>query len=276
MVEQVGSYETKLMMLFFGDIEPFLTENEDIGMALRPKLLAVLNTSQKCTCLRIELAATVDWGEPFVKACYYLEGDGPLAVDCYEAMDKIIIGIRTEYTPNVRAVAQLLSGKPPTDPAHEAWVSYAKDCVQPGLDYFQRQLDTSLKRSLEVFNGCRLFSPSKVHTMQPNASAVDQALSKVPFLNSMQQLNELKVELPAYIARAADTDEQFNILEWWKRNSSHLPKWSAAARRIFLIQPSSAASERVFSLLNNSFGDQQENALQDYVESSLMLQYNKR
>ncbi len=54
------------MMLFFGDIEPFLNENEDIGMALRPKLLAVLNTSQKCTCLRIELAATVDWGEPFV------------------------------------------------------------------------------------------------------------------------------------------------------------------------------------------------------------------
>ena len=86
---------------------PFLTENEDIGMAK-----AVLNTSQKCTCLRIEVA---DWGEPFVKACYYLEGDGPLAVDYYEAMDKIIIGIRTEYTPNVRAVAQLVSGKSPTD-----------------------------------------------------------------------------------------------------------------------------------------------------------------
>ncbi len=56
-----------------------------------------------------------------------------------------------------------------------------------------------------------------------------------------------------------------------KRNASHLPKWSAAARKIFQIQPSSAAPERVFSSLNNSFGDQQENALQDYVESSLML-----
>ncbi len=107
-------------------------------------------------------------------------------------MDKIVIGLCTEFTPNVRAVAQVLSGKPPTDPAHEAWVSYAKDCVRPGLDYFQRQLDTSFKRSLEVFKGCRLFSPSIVHTMQPNAPAVDQALSKVPFLNSMQQLNELK------------------------------------------------------------------------------------
>ena len=124
----------------------------------------------------------MDWGEPFVKACYYLEGDGPLAVDCYEAINKIVVELRIEYTPNVRAVAELLSGKPPTDPAHEAWVSYAKDCVQPGLDYFQRQLDTSVKEPLEIFKGCRLFSPPKVHTMQPNALAVDQAFSKVPFL----------------------------------------------------------------------------------------------
>ena len=36
-----------------------------------------------------------------------------------------------------------------------------------------------------------------------------------------------------------------------------------------------AAAERVFSLLANCFGDQQNNALQDYVETSIMLQYNK-
>ena len=42
------------------------------------------------------------------------------------------------------------------------------------------------------------------------------------------------------------------------------------------LQQESAALERVFSLLNNSFGDQQDNALQDYVEASLVLQFNKR
>ena len=52
--------------------------------------------------------------------------------------------------------------------------------------------------------------------------------------------------------------------------------WSSAAKQIFLVQPSSAASERVFSLLKASFKDQQESSLQDYVETSLMLQYNKR
>ena len=53
------------------------------------------------------------------------------------------------------------------------------------------------------------------------------------------------------------------------------PHWSALARQVLLVQPSSAAAERVFSLLANSFGDQQNNALQDYVETSIMLQYNK-
>ena len=36
----------------------------------------------------------------------------------------------------------------------------------------------------------------------------------------------------------------------------------------------SASAERVFSLLTNAFGSQQESALQDYLEASVMLRYN--
>jgi len=63
---------------------------------------------------------------------------------------------------------------------------------------------------------------------------------------------------------------------FWKRHESDLPNWSRAARQVLLVQLSSAASERVFSLLKNSFGDRQNSALQDYIEASLMLQYNNR
>ena len=41
-----------------------------------------------------------------------------------------------------------------------------------------------------------------------------------------------------------------------------------------LIQPSSAAAEGVFSLLN-SFKENQARALEDYIEISIMLQYNR-
>ena len=54
--------------------------------------------------LQLELAAAVDWGEPFVKATYFLEGDGPLAVECYEAVQKVSEAVRVGHTPNVLAV----------------------------------------------------------------------------------------------------------------------------------------------------------------------------
>ena len=71
-------------MVQFGEILPFLERNEDVGLATRQKLLPLLKDVQKCSILRIELAAVVDYGEPFVKATYNLEGDGDLVFTCYE------------------------------------------------------------------------------------------------------------------------------------------------------------------------------------------------
>ena len=87
---------------------------------------------------------------------------------------------------------------------------------------------------------------------------------------------ELKAELPTYIAKTADVSSDMDLLEWWKLNCSELPSWSAAAKKALLVQPSSGSAERVFSLLNYSFGDQQDHSLKDYIKTSLMLQYNKR
>lgn len=53
-------------------------------------------------------------------------------------------------------------------------------------------------------------------------------------------------------------------------------QWSAAACQILLVQPSSAATECVFSIINNSFGEQQQLPLEDYIEASVQLQYNRR
>ena len=54
-----------------------------IGPARQPKLLAFFSDPQTRSKLQIEIAATVDWHEPFVKALYCFEGDDPLAQDCY-------------------------------------------------------------------------------------------------------------------------------------------------------------------------------------------------
>ena len=69
---------------------------------------------------------------------------------------------------------------------------------------------------------------------------------------------------------------KIDILEWRVKNEEKLPNWATAYKKIVLCQPSSAATERIFSILKNSFNADQNLALEDYIELSLMLQCNKR
>jgi hypothetical protein len=65
------------------------------------------------------------------------------------------------------------------------------------------------------------------------------------------------------------------IGEFWKDHADCFPTWTKLARLVMLLQPSSAASERVFSRLMAILKRPGMNtALIDYVESSLMLVYN--
>ena len=105
------------------------------------------------------MAATVDWGEPFVKACYVLEGDGPLVLKCYEVIERVRLSVLTENIPSVRALSEKVTRQLRSHPLHDQWVDYARACVQSGIDYFNAQLSDSLKVPLDVFKACRLFSP---------------------------------------------------------------------------------------------------------------------
>ena len=58
--------------------------------------------------------------------------------------------------------------------------------------------------------------------------------------------------------------------------SEELPHWSNAVKKVLILQVSSAAAERVFSMLKASFSATQERSLRDYLEASVMLQFNRR
>ena len=260
------------VMKYFGDVEPFLIENDDVSPGTRTKLLTFFSDLNKKILLQVELAAIIDWGKPFVKGTYKLEGDGPLALTCFEVIETITASIQSANYPNLCAVAERLSGAQPTN--MQILLSHGQQCVQPAIDYFNGQLASTLQCPLAAFKAARFFSPQKMYDMQPNASCID-SLKLFPFYKT-EEIERLKAELPLYLARASDVDTAINPLLWWKRNASDLPCWAAAAQKVLLVQPSSAASERVFSLLNASFNQQQDRCLQDYLEASIMLQYNDR
>ena len=131
-----------------------------------------------------------------------------------------------------------------------------------------------MKNQVDAFKAAQLFVPHKVIQIRPDANAID-SLKAFPFLNFPSIIAGLKSELSDYLARAAGMSSEVDAIQWWQQESRDLPTWGASFCKVLLIQPSSAAAERVFSLLSNSFGHHQDLALQDYIESSLMLQYNR-
>ena len=87
----------------------------------------------------------VDWSEAFVKATYNLEGDGPLALTCYETILEVISSIKVGNIPNVQAVAKDISL---VITVQQQLIGYAKNCVEPAVHYFKQQLTASLNTPL--------------------------------------------------------------------------------------------------------------------------------
>lgn len=218
------------------------------------------------------MAVTVDAGKIFVQTTYNLEGDGPLVLDCFEKLEAVNRSIQVKHFPNTNAIIALVTKNKPPHVAQQ-WQQYAENCVQAGFDYYQNRFNGHLGLTVSAFKAARLFNPSKVSYLRPDATSVN-SLAAFAFLHHEELLSGLKEELPMYLALATDVAPDINPLEWWKHHEKELPKWASALRKVLLVQPSSAGAERVFSLLSNSFGCRQDHSLQDYIEISLMLQYN--
>ena len=76
----------------FGDLERYMEEAKDAKV-----------------CPKLELAATIDVGEHFVKATYFLEGDGPLIFSCYEKVSAVNQACQAPHYPNVHAIATAIA-----------------------------------------------------------------------------------------------------------------------------------------------------------------------
>ena len=204
--------------------------------------------------------------EPFVKATYKLEADGPLSLEAYQQLEL------TQHYPNVAAVAKAEANG---NASHEQQLlDYSKACVQPAYDYFYLKFINDLKPVLDAFKAARLFSPFKFHKLKPSATDIE-CLKAFPFLSPQETIDGLKMEIPMYMAAIAseDVSTEIDLIAWWKKHAIELPKWANAFKQVLLVQPSSAAAERIFSILQR-FTAQQQSSLEDYIELSVMLPFN--
>ena len=84
-------------------------------------------------------------------------------------------------------------------------------------------------------------------------------------------------EIPPLARRKnAKGKDTFDLHAWWKGNYSKFPAWGYVLRAVLTNSPNSIPPERVFSILNDTFDDDQKMGRADYKEFSLMKQYNSR
>ena len=217
----------------------------------------------------------IDVGEHFVKATYFLEGGGPLVFSCYEKLQAVAEACKAQHFPNVRAVVAAIVTEDPNQRA-AALEQRAKACVQPAIQCVLRKFNVDLNDAVTAFKAARVMCPVTVGWLRPTRASVE-ALRIFPF-NNDATIDGLVSELPQYITATQDVaiESKERKVEWWKVHEERPPNWSSAVQTVLLVQPSSAAAERVFSLLSASFHKQQESALFDYLQASIMLQYNNR
>ena len=208
----------------------------------------------------------------FVCATYDLEGDGLLAPTAYQHISKLQSTIACEHYPNVMALAKHESNGNSTH--KQQLVRYAKGCVQP--EYFKAKFDLASGELKDVlaFRAARYFVPSKLNELKPTATD-NESLKLFPFFDATL-MDQLKDELPAYLAAAEAVSPDVETLSWWKNHQNQIPTWAKAFKLILLVQPSSTAAERVFLFPHNSFSHQQRSSLEDYISVSVMLQYNRK
>jgi len=60
------------------------------------------------------------------------------------------------------------------------------------------------------------------------------------------------------------------------KNSGELPHFAFVLRAVLTNAPNSCPPERLFSMFNASFGEDQQSSFGDYLELAMQSQYNKR
>ena len=137
---------------------------------------------------------------------------------CYEAIEAVITSIQVANIPNVQAVVRDILPYLTT----RTRLITPKQCIQPGLKYFNQQLNTILKIPLMAFKAAQLTNPTMIRNLNPEASSVD-FFKSFPFVTADEIIS-------VYFAKAEDLDDTVNKVPWWKNQEKSLPTWCVVVK----------------------------------------------
>ena len=139
------------------------------------------------------------------------------------------------------------------------------------LELFRFSKHAKIAPKIQV--GLRLeHSSLPTHLAHPPHMLLAQAM-KGEIIKYNSLIKAIKPRPERSDANGADT---FSLLSFWRANEDEVPAFSYVLRAVLANAPNSIPPERVFSVLNDTFDDDQGNSLADYIELCLQLQFNSR
>ena len=70
--------------------------------------------------------------------------------------------------------------------------------------------------------------------------------------------------------------DTFDLSDWWKSNCATLPGFAYVLRAVLTNSPNSCPSERLFSIFNETYNDDQKSSYADHSQLSMHAQFNPR
>ena len=297
----------KKMIDSFEDLITFCmtaVEDGDIDRIERLKRLATTMTcNEKRGILRFQLAVLTIVGGRLLAATYNLEGDDCCSLMAYDTIKDCenwlndhfefltYPGLTQEMYDCVSTLMdenEIFNGKTAEDLYEDLRVQ-AKAILRGALDYFNDTIIVKLASDIELYKTCRYANPVAVRQVigrQDSLVQFKKAAEELQFFTSAE-IDQMGGEWYVYRRlvnefESIDNENTYDIQmercsTFWRQYLDVLPNMSNFARYCLTMTPSSAAAERVFSMLKNSFSiGQMRQSLEDYTEGSVMLQYNKK
>lgn len=282
------------VLLCWASLARFLKVAGDRGMA--SKSVAKMQSAFAKPELKIQLEFCVTAGLPFRHAGFLLECDGfalpfvqgRLSVigEWCEAWKVQRLHHPTVHEATFAASALGLRGAQIEDVA-KSLVSVASNVVAN----FERAVLAEMSSLLPLYRAAGLLHPARYMWEHEKAdftvtlhSCVDTLTRLKGIVNRDVLRGQLLGEHPEYVRAAKEWkvsigaepggDTPARLWDWWRAISAKVPAWFTVAKILVLLQPSSAAIERFYSLVKANSDDTQGAESQETLASRCMLMYN--
>jgi hypothetical protein len=273
-----------------------ITHEEDFAKDIREDLTEMISFDQPDEAavvkLRSQLATAYDLGKGLVQLCYSTEKNGFRCAKVYDHWNSVFHTFNTivnekdlialsEHLPAVHENALALCESSTSDEYKEIMSTAVLAC-KAARDKMRDLNNDSYDTTLRILRACRFFSYEYCakHTKLELQEEVDQLYNVAYFSSDGDEVMKgLKRELSDYISaakefEAVDEDED-PLWTFWRQNRTRLPLLFKAAREVAVIQPSSAAIERLFSYLTSGPSGSQKQALEDIKATQVMVRHNE-